>query len=83
MVYKTYIFINTNLSSYITWNRTKKSQTELLYYCFGKGTIFVKKMLILCKKNTGISKIKGILVLKGLFSKTTYACVLSYQISSF
>ena len=30
IVYKTYIFINSYLSSY----RTKKSITQLLYYCF-------------------------------------------------
>ena len=33
--------------------------------------------------NADISKIKGILVLKGIFSGTTYAFVLKYQISSF
>ena len=31
MVYKTYIFIKNNL---LSSNRTKKSLTQLLYYCF-------------------------------------------------
>ena len=34
-------------------------------------------------KNANISKIKGILVLNGMISETTFACVLTYQISGF
>ena len=41
-----------------------------------KGTIFVKKMVIFCK-------IKGVLVLKGIFSQTSYLSFITYQISSF
>ena len=41
----------------------------------GKGTIFAK--------NTDISKIKEVLVLKSTFSETTHVCVITYQISSF
>ena len=37
-------------------------------------------MLIFCKKNADIGKIKGVLVLKGICSKTKYVCVLMYQI---
>ena len=49
-----------------------------------KGTIFAKKKkLIFFAKNADISKIKGVLVFKGIFSETTYVCVLTYQISSF
>ena len=56
-----------------TENRTKKSLTQLSYYCFEKGTILAKKkMLVFCKKNADISKIKGVVVLKGTFFKTTY-----------
>ena len=33
-VCSTYIFINSNLSSYKNKNRTKKIQTQLSYYCF-------------------------------------------------
>ena len=35
------------------------------------------------QKNAGISKIETVLALRGIFSKTTYAFVLTYQISSF
>ena len=35
-------------------------------------------MLIICKKNSDISKIKKFLVLKGIFSKTTYVFVLTF-----
>ena len=38
---------------------------------------------ILLQKNANISKIKEVLVLKGIFSETTYMCILTYQISSF
>ena len=48
---------------------------------------FLPKILILCKKkkkeNTDISKIQGSLVLKGVFSGTTYVCLLTHQISNF
>ena len=40
-------------------------------------------MVIFLQKNADISKIKGILVLESILSKTTYVCVLTYQISSF
>ena len=46
-----------------TKNRTKKYVTSLI------------QMLFFCKKNADISKIKGVLVLKGMFSETTYVCV--------
>ena len=36
-----------------------------------------------CKKNADISKIKVVLVLKGIISKISYVCVRTYQISSF
>ena len=35
------------------------------------------------RKNEDISKIDGVLVLKGIFSETANVCVLTYQISSF
>ena len=35
------------------------------------------------QKIADISKIKKALVLKGVFSETSYACILMYQISSF
>ena len=44
-----------------------------------KGTIFAKNWYFF-KKNADISKIKGTLVLKGIFSETTYVCLLTCQI---
>ena len=44
-----------------------------------KVLFLIKKMLIFCKKNAEISKIKVVLVLKGIFSETTYVCVLTHQ----
>ena len=37
-----------------------------------KVTIFAKKTLVFCEKNADIIKIKRALVLKGMFSETTY-----------
>ena len=48
-----------------------------------KGTIFTKKIFFFWQKDADISKIKKTLVLKGIFSETTYVCILTYQISSF
>ena len=40
-------------------------------------------MLIFSKKHADISKTKWVLVSKGIFSKTTYVCVLTkFQVSS-
>ena len=47
-----------------------------------KGTIFAKNVDFL-QINANISKIKQALALKGIFSETKYAFVLTYQISSF
>ena len=33
------------------------------------------------KKNGDMSKIKGVVVLKGIFSKIAYVCILTYQIT--
>ena len=48
-----------------------------------KGTIFAKKHVDFWNENADISKTKQVLVLKGVFSDTTYACELTYQISGF
>ena len=47
-----------------------------------KSTIFAKNPDFL-QKIADMSKIKGLLVLKGIFSETTYMCVITYQVSSF
>ena len=44
-----------------------------------KGTIFAKKMLIICKKNADISKIKRTLVLKGMFSVSVFTYVPNFK----
>ena len=43
IVCKIYIFINSNLFSYKTENRTKKSLTQLSHYCLSKFSILAKK----------------------------------------
>ena len=45
-----------------------------------KGAILAKKRYFL-QKNADISKIKGALVLKGIFSETTFGYVLTCQFS--
>ena len=62
------------------WTLSDCSWTRINFWV---KVLFLQKMLIFYKKNTEISKIKRILVLKGIFSETTYRCVLTYQISSF
>ena len=51
-----------------------KSSRKHSYYTITlfKGTIFAKK-------NADINKIKRVLVLKEIFSETTYVCVLTYK----
>ena len=44
-----------------------------------KGSIFGKKAVFL-QKHAGVSKIKRVLVLKGIFSENMYLRVLIYQI---
>ena len=53
-----------------TENRTKKYLTLLLW-------VKVLFLVIFCKKNADIRKVKRALVLKGKFSETTYVC--TYQ----
>ena len=64
-------------------NKTKKSLTQLSYYCFELRYYFCQKMPLIFLKNAGISKIKGALVLKDIFYETKYVFVLTHQISSF
>ena len=44
--------------------------------------LFLTKNADLLQKNAGISKIKEVLVLKGVFSGISYVSVLTYQLSS-
>ena len=66
-----------------TENRTKKFLTQLSLLLIWLKVLFLLKNAEFLLKNRDISKIKKVLVLKSIFSKTTYVCVLTYQISSF
>ena len=83
MVCKTYIFINSNILSYKNWKQNQKlfnlAHTLLLWV----KILFLPKSADFLQKNADISKIKRSLVLKGIFSETTYVFVLTYQIWSF
>ena len=59
---------------------TEKLSSRVI--ALAKGTVFAKNMLIVCKNNN-MRKNQGVSVLKDIFSKTTYMCVLTYQISNF
>ena len=45
--------------------------------------LLLRAKVLFLLKNTDISKIKRVLVLKDIFSKATYVFVLTYQVSSF
>ena len=80
-MHRTYIFTDSNLI-------LQKLKTELKNFQHSCHTITLSKSTIIAKnadflqENADISKIKGALVLKVIFSETTYGCVLTYQISS-
>ena len=59
-----------------TENRTKKSLTALTLLLWAKVLFWPKKANFL-QKNADISKIKRILVLKGIFYETKYECLLT------
>ena len=44
--------------------------------------LFLTKNADFLQNNDGISKVKGVLVLKGIFVEPARICVLMYQISS-
>ena len=50
IVYKKYYFINSNLLSSKSSNRTKKYLIQLSSYCFDQKYYFCQKMLIFCKR---------------------------------
>ena len=81
IVCKTYIFFySSNLLSSKTQLKNLLNSSHII--ALSKNTIPAKKYCFL-QKHAGISKIDGVLVLKGVFSETTYVCVLAYQIWSF
>ena len=60
-------------------NRTRKSLTQLLHYCFKKKYYFCKKNAVFLQNNGEISKIRKVWILKSIFFETTHECVLTYQ----
>ena len=67
-----------------TANRTNNLQHSSYTIALNKATIIAKKIIIFCKKNADICKIKRILVLKGIFSEIMYVCVylrIKFQVS--
>ena len=83
MVYKTYIFINSNLSSFKNWKQNWNINNTAFTLWLWVKVLFLQKIADFFQENAGISKIKKALVLKGIFSETTYVCVLTCQIWSF
>ena len=75
MVYKTYIFINSNFLSRRTWKQNCKiSNTALILLLWVKVLFLPKNTDFLHKKKACTSRIKGVLVLKGIFLKL-HMCV--------
>ena len=58
-------------------------ENSYVIIALNKGTISAKKCRFFTKKKEKNADVKGVLVLKGLFSEATYVRVLSYQILSF
>ena len=83
MVCKTYILINSNLLSYRNWKENQTIFNTALILLPWVKVPFLTKNADFLQKNGDISKIKGLVVLKGIFSKTAYVLVLMYQISIF
>ena len=83
MVCETYVLHTSNLSCYKNWKRNLKiSNTAFILLLWVKVLSLIKNANFL-QKNADISKIKWVLVLKGIFSKTMFVCVFRYQVLSF
>ena len=82
MICKTYIFISSKFLSYKNWKENWTISDTALILLLLVEVLFLAKNADLFQKNSDISKIKGILVIIVIFCKTTYVCVLTYQISS-
>ena len=75
MVYTYYIWINRNILK----SELEIFNAALILLLWVSVLFLAKKMLNFCKKYADINKIKGILVLKGIFSETRYyICVCNY-----
>ena len=73
MIYKTYSFINNNLLSYKNWKQNYKiSNTALILLHWVKVLFLPKNADFLQKKKKNAGKIKGVLVLKGMYVLTKF-----------
>ena len=79
IVCKTYICTNNNFLSYKNWKENWSIPKTTLTLLLWVKVPFWQKHANFCKKIVDISKIMKALVLKGIFSETKYACVLTYQ----
>ena len=77
MVFKTYIFIDSNLLSYKNWKQNQNISNTTLILLLWVKVLFLQKNTDFLKywTNTDISKIKGVLLLKIIFSETTCVCM--------
>ena len=83
MVYKTYIFVNSSFWYCETWKQNKRTSNTASILLFWVKVLFLSKKSWFLAKNADTSKIKQIVVLKGICSKNKCVCELTYQISSF
>ena len=74
MVCKTYIFIISKLLSYKNWKQNLKNSNTALILLLQVKALFLTKNADFFQKNADTSKIKGVLVLKGIFSETICVC---------
>ena len=78
IVCKIYVFINSNLLSYNNWKQNWKIFNTALTLLLWVKVLFLPKNGDFFHKNADINKIKRALVLKGIFSETTYVCALTW-----
>ena len=82
-VCKFYIFIYRVLSSFKNWKQNKNISNTALTTSLWVKVLLLPKNADFLQKDDAISKIKRVLVLKGIFSETAYVRILTHQISSF
>ena len=82
MVCKTYIFISSKFLTYKNWKQNWTISNTALILLLLVEVLFLAKNADFFQKKSDINKIKGVLVIKVIFFKTAYVCVLTYQISS-
>ena len=75
MVCNSYILVNSNLLSCKNWKQNKKNFNTALILRLWVKELFLPKNVDFLQICADISKIKRVLILKGIFSKSTYVCV--------